>query len=139
MSVRLRPMVTGRVPPISSSAKSLAVGACWSVVYSPEQGLFFVEDLVSAIEKNFHSFLRAGGEDWVVVGIFACPEEAAAAIQSWIRIPGAPRRAWKEKSTESVWRAGYAGDSITLSRKSSAPVEVVDAASACIRKPGVAK
>lgn len=96
MSVRLRRMVTGRVPPISSSAKSLSVGSCWSVVFSSGQGLFFIENLVSAIEKNFDSFLTAGGEDWVVVGIFASPEEAAAAIQSWIRVPGAPRRAAKE-------------------------------------------
>jgi hypothetical protein len=112
-------MVTGRVAPISNNAKSQSVGACWSVVYSSDQGLFFIEDLVSATEKNFHSFLTASGEDWAIVGIFASPEEAAAAIQNWIRIPGAPRRAGKEKNTESVWLGGYTGDPVTLSCKSS--------------------
>jgi hypothetical protein len=120
MSFRLRRMVTGRVPPISTSAKTQSVGACWSVVYSSEQGLFFIEDLVSAIEKNYCSFLAASGEDWILIGIFASPKEAAAAIQSWIRIPGAPRRAGKEKS------AGV-------------PVKVANAGSEWIREPGAQK
>ena len=79
------------VMPIDPRVKELSVGDAWAVVHSFEAEQFYIEDLVSAVEKNYRSFVVAAGEDWQVIGIFGTPGEAADAITSWIRTPGAKR------------------------------------------------
>lgn len=78
-------------PPISEAAKAATVGESWAVVHSFEVGQFYLEELGEAVAKNFRSFAAAAGEDWQIIGIFASLEEAHAAVERWIRTPGAER------------------------------------------------
>ena len=72
-----------RIPPISIATSELPVSNVWAVVFSFESGHFFIEDLCSAIKKNFQSFEAAAGEDWQIIGIFRSAQEAADAAATW--------------------------------------------------------
>jgi hypothetical protein len=76
---------------ISARVKELPVGEIWAVVHSFDVGQFFIEHLVSAVTKNYRSFVAAAGEDWTIVGLFGSAEEAANAVTAWMRTPGAKR------------------------------------------------
>ncbi len=80
-----------RIEPVSEAAKAAQVGDAWAVVHSFEVGQFYLEELPSAVEKNYSSFAAAAGEDWQIVGIFASWQDAHAAVDILIRTPGAER------------------------------------------------
>jgi hypothetical protein len=80
-----------KVLPISASVKELPVGDAWAVVHSFESGQFFIEDLVSSVEKSYRSFVAGAGGDWEIIGIFCSAHEAADAVSRLIRTPGAQR------------------------------------------------
>jgi len=81
-----------RLPlPVSEAAKAATVGDAWAIVHSFEVGQFYLEELGEAVAKNFRSFAAAAGEDWQIIGIFGSLKEAHAAVDQWIRTPGAER------------------------------------------------
>jgi len=75
----------------SDAMKGLLVADTWAVVHSFEVGQFFIEELCSAVEKNYRSFVAGAGEDWQIIGIFGSAQEAADAVTALIRTPGAKR------------------------------------------------
>jgi hypothetical protein len=78
--------------PVSSYVRiALCVGETWAVVYSFKRAEFFVEDLCSAVEKNHRSFVEGAGEDYQLIGIFPSPQEAAEAVNAWMKTPGKRR------------------------------------------------
>ena len=76
---------------VSEAAKAATVGDAWAIVHSFEVGQFYLEQLADAVAKNFRSFAAAAGEDWQIIGIFGSLQEAHAAVDQWIRTPGAER------------------------------------------------
>jgi len=79
------------VMPVSPRAKELPIGDAWAVVHSFEVAQFYIEELCSAVEKNYRSFVAGAGEDWQIIGIFGSAQEAADAVTALIRTPGAKR------------------------------------------------